>query len=318
MQASFFKTLLIFLILVAPASSAARVAVANDPAAVEIEFGDIRRFIHARRLAENAANPGQVYRTQYLDKGSIGLKDMFTLRIKTVDALVRAVEQFPQHYDVLPEFENMIAEIESGIRGSFRNFKQIYPEVRLPSVYFVVGAMKTGGTVSDNGLLIGTEVLKPAFGSTDAAVPVVAHEVVHFQQPNSQTKAGLQSVGGDVDTLLGQAINEGAADFIGHTISGKRLNKAAYEYGVAHEAQLWQEFKAVMHGTELMPWMGGRPAGGVWNRRPRDLGYFIGHQIVATYYAKSGDKRQAIAEILKITDFAAFLTKSGYDEELSD
>lgn len=80
-------------------------------------------------------------------------------------------------------------------------------------------------------------------------------------------------------TLLSQSIREGAADFIAELTSGSLPAGAYLPYGLAHEADLWAEFREVMHGDDMAGWLyGGQPEG-----RPADLGYFIGYRIAEAY-----------------------------------
>jgi hypothetical protein len=46
--------------------------------------------------------------------------------------------------------------------------------------------------------------------------------------------------------------------------------------------------------------------------KPDDLGYWVGYRIVKSYHLHAADKRQAIREILQMTDPNAFLAKSGW------
>jgi len=47
-------------------------------------------------------------------------------------------------------------------------------------------------------------------------------------------------------------------------------------------------------------------------REPGDLGYWVGYRIVKSYYQHSRDKRQAVREILEMSDPHAFLARSGW------
>ena len=51
---------------------------------------------------------------------------------------------------------------------------------------------------------------------------------------------------------------------------------------------------------------------------PRDLAYVLGSRIVKAYYDRADDKRQAVREILAVTDYPAFLEKSRYGEQFED
>jgi len=56
--------------------------------------------------------------------------------------------------------------------------KCLYPKATFPPVYFVYGRLTSGGTVSGDGIIIGTEMLKDLDGIT----ALIAHELIHFQQ----------------------------------------------------------------------------------------------------------------------------------------
>lgn len=164
-----------------------------------------------------------------------------------------------------------------------------------PDVYFVIGRFNSGGTSTRHGLLIGAEMYR----DPNRLPAIVSHELIHYQQhyPNSR--------------LLEHSFLEGSADFLGELIAGAQINSAAHEYGLAHEHQLWQEFKPHFADTTFYPWMYGRPADG----RPNDLGYFIGYRIAKAYYDRAADKRKAISDIITARggDVKGILEESGYD-----
>src|SRR5262249_18998828 len=142
--------------------------------------------------------------------------------------------------------------VEPAVRKSFRAFKALYDAAIFPDVYFVVGALSSGGTSSGNGLILGAEMhsLGPGVGTdelnewekhavkpADDLANIVAHELMHFQQS------------GPTRTLLDMAFKEGSADFVASLIAPGNFNRGAYEYGYAHEAELWKQFRAEMDGT---------------------------------------------------------------------
>ena len=51
--------------------------------------------------------------------------------------------------------------------------------------------------------------------------------------------------------------------------------------------------------------------------QPIDVGYVMGARIVEAFYDKAEDKKEAVQEILSITDYADFLDRSGYSEKFS-
>jgi hypothetical protein len=46
--------------------------------------------------------------------------------------------------------------------------------------------------------------------------------------------------------------------------------------------------------------------------KPGDLGYWVGHRIVKSYYKHANDERRARRDILEMKDPKAFLAKSGW------
>ena len=174
--------------------------------------------------------------------------------------------------------------------------------------------MNSAGTTSSNGLLIGVEMNargettpvdelndweRAVIGQIANLPNIVAHELIHIQQPQGPRKP----------TLLQQALQEGGADFMGELISGGIINRAQRSYGDAHERDLWAEFQHDMPGTETSHWL---YQGDRSKDRPADLGYYIGYKICEAFYNRTPDKREAVRRILRSTDAEAFLKESGY------
>jgi hypothetical protein len=290
----------------------------HDPDSAQIVTRDIDNFWRAYdHIGPN--NGVEVFQKEYIDKGSIGLRDFVQLRIGSAGNLARNVSQYPRYYRSIRASTYRISSSIPLIRASFRRLKDLYPDAVFPDVYFVIGRMSSGGTTSDNGLLIGTEmygrtpempiaeldewyqqVLKPI----DALPGIVAHELIHVQQE----KLGARM-------LLAAAIREGSADFVGELISGLSINSQLQKYGNDHERELWLEFKTTMLGADSTKWLG---QGVNAKDRPADLGYYMGYKITQSYYQHSSDKKQAVREILQIQDAEQFLKKSRYEERFAN
>ena len=254
----------------------------------------------------------------YIDNGTVGLKDFTDLRWKSSKTLTQAVWVLRSYYASIRATSLAAAQMEPEIRAAFAIADTLIDDAIFPDVYLAIGAMGTGGTTSNHGLLIGVELFSKASDSpTDQLTPwqklvirsndvvpaIVAHELVHYQQKYS---------GGSNQTLLGQSIREGSADFIGKLLSARTINESVESYGLAHEAELWAEFQQVMNGTNYSNWLYNGGSIAASSTRPADLGYFIGARIAEAYYNKAADKHKAIQDMLRITDFNAFLTASGY------
>jgi hypothetical protein len=283
----------------------------DDPLDVKFVTSDIANFWKAYDAAKSQDSES-CFRDLYFTPGTAGLKSFVFLRLRDPKSFSGNVEKMRPFFDSIPHDASAIDAQIPRMRSALLAFKNLYPEAKLPTVYFVVGQASTGGTTAPPGLLIGSEMYartphmdlsslsgwqKRVIASSDVLPAIVAHEVVHYNQ------RGLAK-----DTLLAKSITEGAADFIGELSSGFQINTAIHVYGRAHEAELWKEFVAVKDGKDLKRWMynGDQP------ERPADLGYFIGYRIVQAYYGKSKDKRAAIKAILDTTDFPKLLEESGY------
>lgn len=290
-------------------------SISPDPDAARIVTEDIPRFWTAfdRITAVTDTMP---LRTDYLDAGTAGLRDFTAARWKNARTLTQMVWPRRDYYQSIRGNTLQLAAIEPAIRAIYGRLRELHPAAVYPDVYFAIGGMSTGGTVGQSGLLIGVELFSRAPESPTASLTpwqrsvirsaevlpgIVAHELVHYQQRF-----------GSGGTLLAQSIREGSADFVGELLSGITINTHLVEYGIANESALWQEFAAVMHGTDYSNWLynGGSVTGP--DSRPADLGYFIGMRITQAYYARMSDKAQALQDILEIRDFPAFLAASGY------
>ena len=189
---------------------------------------------------------------------------------------------------------------EKRIKAIYAAMKYWYPDAVFPPIYFVVGRFNTGGTVSEAGLLLGTEMLK----NLDGLPGLVAHELIHFQQ----------KITGD-NNLLKQSIMEGSADFIGELISGDFINSIPFKYGELHNDSLCREFVLILGEENVNDWLYGTSGK---DDRPNDLGYWMGYKITEAYFNKQEDKLQAIHNIINIKDPFMFLRESGYLDNFID
>jgi uncharacterized protein YjaZ len=197
--------------------------------------------------------------------------------------------------------------------------KTLYPATVYPTVTFLVGRFSTGGTTSNNRILIGAE-----FYGGDAGVPqdelgtfqrdnvhplsalpiIVAHEHVHILQSRAGGIFGHK-------TLLEQSIIEGSADFVGELVSGGNINQGLSAWALPREHALWVEFQGAMSTTDVSRWLYNQ--GTATTDRPGDLGYFIGYRIAQSCYTRATDKVAAIRDIIEVKDAAQFLSVCGYD-----
>ena len=265
----------------------------QDPQEAKFETSDIQNFWIAFDLIENSnENPFETY----IENGTIGLQGFIPNRIISADSLLNMVNRRKDDYEKMRNLEALIKEKEKETLPYFYALEYWYPYAVYPPVYFVFGRYNSGGTTSEEGILIGAEMLT----DLDGLPELVIHESIHMLQrwpENGNT------------TLLQQSILEGSADFIAELVTGKHGNFNANAYGNKNKEALCEEFVLLMNNTNKTDWLyqtSGK------DKRPNDLGYWIGYEIVKAYFDKAADKKLAVNHILNIDDYSRFLRESGY------
>jgi len=289
-------------------------AVTRDPSRAEIATSDVTRFWRAFDDAAKVpmAERVAVYRKEYLAPATQGLKDFIAYRHVTAASLTQHVEAGRAYYSQVRPYIGQVVGQKPMIAAAFRRLKTIYPPIVFPGhVYFVVGQQHGAGMNSPHGIILAAEMLATPPGTPYSYNKVypdyvpfsVVHETIHFNQSFQQ---------GDHDTLLQDVINEGTADFIASLTlpdPAPRQSADRWHYGCAHEAELAARFakEAGMKGTG--PWLFNHHPDTGW---PIDMGYWLGYRIAQAFYDRSANKREALHELLQVTDFSRLLDASHY------
>jgi hypothetical protein len=290
----------------------------SDPAAVAIVTSDIDNFWHAFTDAERARDPSLTYGIEYFARGTVGLWGFIPSRLQSPDHLRNIVAKNRPYYLAARPAMLRIASERPAILADLRRYKKAYPKAVFPNVYFVVGALNSGGTsVPAVGLVLGAEMFsvppnidaipmgrfnKQILHGIDRIPPVVVHELTHFNQHDADPKA-----------LLDSALIEGSADFVSQLVDGNNVDSSQWTFGCAHEAELWTAFSAQMQSADekvVTAWLYSYDPGPIG--APPFIGYWLGSRIVQTYYDRRPDKEVALDAILHLTDYRAFLRASGY------
>jgi len=188
----------------------------------------------------------------YIDKGSEGLKAFIKVRNYTPALWVQLIRRYPKFWNSVRPNTAIVNSKADQIELSIQKFRTLYPDLKPAKMYFAIGGLNTGGTVSENLILVGTEIAT-ADAKTDVSefsnkwlagvfkeqeidnlVPLNIHEYVHIQQ-----KSGPQD-------LLSRAIREGSCDFITELVIGSILPNNYLQYGRQHEAAIKESFKEFM------------------------------------------------------------------------
>lgn len=288
-----------------------------NPADVRFLNQDVARFWQAYdRLSAETDGTARAATLQqdYFDGGSAGLASYARDFRVTPSSLLAAIDRYATYYQHVrpPSLTIPDATDEQRMRAVLENLERLYPKAHYPDVYFVIGDTQTAGTVTSEGLVLGTETLAKDPEDQESAPPrhlvdlgysrdqlpvVVAHEIAHAQQ---KYYPGRQ-------TVLFWIILEGVAELVGSLLTGAPASAALHDYGNAHEAELWTEFQASKDDLGKGTWFS--PATG---DRPGSIGYYLGYQIVKSYYDRQTAPQAAVDSILNIEDFERFLQDSGY------
>ena len=264
----------------------------------------------------------RLIRTLYIDKGTPGLHAFMEARNYTAAGWVASIRSSPAFWKSIRRNTLSVKTKANEIEQILKKFKELYPRMKPVDMYFTIGVLRSGGTVSKNMVLVGAEIAT-ADSTTDVSdlnnswltgvfkaqkqenlVYLNTHEYVHAQQR------------GEPVNVLGASIHEGACDFIAEIVMGKPITTNYINYGKKHEAGIKEKFREQMFTTDYVNWLynGGRAT------EMADLGYFMGYVVCKSFYEKADNKKKAIRQIIELnySDTAAvenFLKSSGYFKE---
>jgi hypothetical protein len=300
--------LLSLLSLAARAQETSKPAANHDPDAAVISTADVDLFWQAYDEWKTSGNSAPdrlatILDSDYIKKGSQGVQDFIpNNRIVSGEALAKTILKHPEYYETVRADTKKMQSFVPEIRRGFERLKQMYPDAIFPPVYFVIGRRTSGGTDSDNGLIIGAEMFADSGSRIHLAevVCIVIHELIHYQQ---------QTHGEDLVTAV---MKEGAADFVAELITGNQIDEDTKPYGDSHEEELWKKFGEDAKKNDLKPWLYN---GGDKDRvGPPDLGYYMGYKICQSLYEISPDKATALKTIIAMKDPKAVIEQSAYSQ----
>lgn len=288
----------------------------NNFSKAKLLQSDVKLFYKSFNLAlKDTSNAATIFKNEYFLKGTVGLQDFFSTKIRDEKVFAKYVLKNKDFYSSIKSTLMNINSLEKEIYKNLGTFKKLYPEAVFPNIYFVIGRQTSNGTVSENGLLIGAEVMsKTSLNSSKwkkedldwvlnfSQIPVtISHEIIHFNQ------TGME----DDKTLLKHSLIEGSAEFLAELIANK--TDGEYSKFKGREKVIWSDFKKEMNQNLYYEWLEDNEP-----RRPRNGMYWIGYIICKSYYKSATDKAKAIQEILNIKDSQDFFQKSKADEYIAN
>jgi hypothetical protein len=288
---------------------------------------DIKRFLSVIESGDFGDGLEARLQSGYLDDGTPGLAEYSRRFGLTAESLAKAVRKQPAYYRSLHDIEARIEVQIPAINDAVSRMRELYPATDPGTVYFVVGALRAGGQNSSVGALISVDMFaadgelaaedRPPgrlFPSSQLPI-IIAHELTHRQQVIAQGIETYLEIYGERQSVLANAIREGTAEFLALKTAGSTTDPASFAFGLENEAAIWHAFEKDRASREYGDWFYVKPkANPDW---PPDLGYFVGARIAESFYRNATDKKQALAEILAVTDFDRFLVASGYAESIA-
>jgi len=290
--------------LAAPIVLAALACVCAAPAGPEIHIEDVTRFYAVYDAANGHPTAEQIQR-DYLDPGSDGLHQFAAARNTTAARIADAIAKRPDIYVGARRCMAVLPQVRRRLVVALHRLGDLYPEAVFPPVTIAVGR---GRPVGISGPGMGVEIGLEALCATnylnpnveDRFVHVIAHEYVHAQQAPVLAND-------EHPTVLARSLIEGAAEFVGELTSGEVAYSNFGATTKGREKAIETAFAADEDKTDLSTWLDNGTAA-----EPGDLGYWVGYRIVKAYYEHAADKRQAVRDIVQMTDPKAFLARSGW------
>ena len=267
----------------------------------------------------------------YISRGTAGLEMFMKLRDYNDSLYVQLIEKYPKFWNSVRPNTLTVKDQTDKLANGVERLRALYPELREATMYFTIGGLASGGTTTEEMVLVGAEIatanpstdvsefetdwLKGVFAaqSLDHVVSLNIHEYIHTQQYSDESQL-----------LLSQGIREGACDFMAELALEIPLQRDYLTYGKEHFEELKRQFKKEMFSLSYTNWLynGGQKG------EQADLGYFIGHAICGSYYDRAEDNAKAIKEIIEVDyssveEVVQFLATSGFfergfDQELSE
>lgn len=285
---------------------------------------DIPRFwaaYDALATAKDRADSVACFQRLYLDPASEGLKRFIKVRDLRAEYYYKVTKEAPAFWSSIRPNTLAIEEKVPLMNAILDRYAEELPGFRKPDICFAIGRLSTGGTVSRNWILIGSEIvcadsttdthelnawLRSVLRPTGQELAFVAHEAIHIRQRKGPRMVWAYFT----RRLLLMSMMEGTADFVAREVAGASINVQLQEYGLANEAALWAEFRTAMKENDLSGWL---YQGERSKDRPADLGYFMGERIAARYYQQAKNKRKALKVLLRSGAAGKVLRRSGYD-----
>ncbi|MCD9087103.1 DUF2268 domain-containing putative Zn-dependent protease [Stenotrophomonas sp. SY1] len=276
------------------------------PAGAEplVSTSDVERFYEIYEATDGKPTAEQLQR-EYLDQGSDGLKHFARIRKITGERIAKAILDRPEIYVRARECAVVLPAAKVRVGDALNRFSELYSAAQFPPVTISVGRGRPVAVAGpSDGINIGLEALCATTfinpNVEDRFVRVMVHEFIHVQQkPELTDKTN--------PTVLDLSLAEGVAEFVTELLTGDVAYAYMADLVKGRELEIETGFQAEMNSTDLSNWLYNSTASD-----PGDIGYWVGYRIAKSYYSNAADKRQALKEIITMSDAKKFLADSGW------
>jgi len=253
---------------------------------------------------KDSAKQIQLIQDLYINKASEGLKQMILARGYTAAEYIQQINAYPLFWQSLRKNTTQLNQYYPAINQGIAQLKKAYPNLTPASIYFSIGAFRTGGMIHENKLLIGCEFSAADKTTFTKELPnalqtfyqlqnplkelalLCTHEYIHTQQKPL------------VNNLLSSCLYEGIAEFISCKVTEQPSTTPAIAFGKANESKVVEQFvKDLFNFTNDDNWLWGRNAN---HLKLRDLGYYIGYEMAERYYNANKNKTAAIKTLIEL------------------
>lgn len=283
----------------------------RNPNKAEFIYDDIRNFINAYRMLDNRSDTVNILQTEYIDKGTAGLKAFIDKYGFSTETLAKKIQKYPEDYEALGKKLDWLILQEDSIKMSFRKLNQFIPDAIFPPTYYLVGMQRGICSASDVGQLITVEKYAKDVVLKKHRTYIV-HELVHMNQVKVIGIDKYRAIYGKEKSLLALTIREGIAEFFAELVTGSYAQEQNRRFVIQNDSILWYQFQKEMLGTETGDWMWSIPDD---PEQPQNIAYVFGAYIVEYYYKHSMDATEAIKNILSVTDYESFIRDVNYSEK---
>lgn len=277
------------------------------------------------------STPDSTLQLKYLDSlyfmtGTVGLKGIRQARNYTPQDYINSIINYPKFWKSIRqntlEADNIGSELTIGIE----KLKELYPKLKPAKIYFTIGTFRTGGTIIDSLILIGSEISMADITTETSEFPEgLSHLKSHFKT-NPKNHLVFLNIHEYVHTqqnervydILSLVMYEGVAEFIAAKALGVSSPNPQIEFGKSNAHRIREIFeKEMFYPNNLYKWLDGNEPN---EFGMRDLGYYVGYQICENYYNQSENKTEAIKTMIELdysneAQIEDFIKKANYFSE---